>query len=271
MNRDYPPIKAKQLNVMTIAVFSCFCWWIGDTISLGTFESFGSVIYCPLWVVIFQVVFGIQLYLTVFTFRLLRLYFILVRTKSPEGLLFWSVIALSFVPSFVMGLIPIFMPGKLISVNPVPAGITLSCEVTSFPYYVALFLPIFIQISFIGFLNFKVAFIRRSFNEFQETKISFIISVLVVIVGFFLRMYKYQDTIPGKLALSFGELIAAMSLFWATMYKPLYGLLFNKEGHLKEWQRGLKDEKLPSDLRYSEHEEYRLSVLPFHSHQKSIF
>jgi hypothetical protein len=120
LNREFAPLKAKQLPVLLLALISATCWWMGTLQALGVIQQTGIFRYCLLWGVWLQTVLGVQLHLTIYTFRILRLYYILVQVWTPTGFLFWTLVLSVWAPSLIMGMLPIFMPGRFFTTLPVP-------------------------------------------------------------------------------------------------------------------------------------------------------
>jgi hypothetical protein len=250
-NRDYPPLKAKQIPVIFLSLVSATCWWTGSVQAYGIIQQTGIFRFCLLWGIWFQTVVGVQLHIAIYTFRILRLYFILVLGLTPTGFVFWSLVLSVWFPSIVMGFLPVAFPGKYFSTGPIPIrGFedgTPTCDYFDPIYSNLLMLWALYGLLLLLFLNFKVSRVRAAFNEYNENKYGLLVLYLVLIVNFILG-FGSQNFTWGQILMASNQLMASNSLFWFTMFKPLKGFLFRKKEFLAEW--GLREEKLPEALLY---------------------
>jgi hypothetical protein len=171
VNKDWQPFKAKQPYVLLLSLLSSTCWWIGNLQALGVIDQVDVFSICVLWGVWMQVVFGVLLYLVTMIFRLLRLYFILVLSRPAEGLVYWMIIGLCYLPAVIMGMIPVVFPGKFMSQVPVviaaqPNG-DLACDFFDPLYANSLLGSSGLLLLVLYFLNYKISTVRKAFNEYK--------------------------------------------------------------------------------------------------------
>ncbi|KAI8914470.1 hypothetical protein EDD86DRAFT_87423 [Gorgonomyces haynaldii] len=251
--RDYPPLKSKQLDILCVALIASTCWWIGIVFSFGTFEGIPFFSSCVFWDVWMQSVFGAQLYISTFSMRMLRLYYVLIRHKTPseQPLRFYGTLGLFYLPSCILAILPIIWPGKLITVEPVLVPLVYACDF-NIGYVAAFEVWLLIHISYLLYLNWKLSQIRKAFNEFRELQIAlyaFIFLIFLEVVGYVLN---FKDTTHGKIILSLMEAVTAVWLVLVPILPPIYGFIFDKEGYYETWRQGLLDEDLPKALKYDE-------------------
>ncbi|KAI8914472.1 hypothetical protein EDD86DRAFT_216664 [Gorgonomyces haynaldii] len=233
--QEYPPMRAKQLNIITLALLATTFWWIGQNQSLGLFDDVPLFSSCWFWSIFVQFVLGIQLHAFVFTLRMLRLFFIFVWQEKPHCPLFWFILIVFQIPVWIMALLPLGLPDKLISVYGQFDGVTMACQVMSDGYIVMLYVAIAAQILFLTYITYKVSKVSRVFSEFFETAIAISIAVFFLAMTFILYVAGGYNTIGGKIFLSLSTLIAAVSLFWATLGPVLYGYYFRYDEYLEKW------------------------------------
>ncbi|KAI8914471.1 hypothetical protein EDD86DRAFT_87424 [Gorgonomyces haynaldii] len=245
-NRDYAPFKSKQLPLLTIGLVAGFFW------SVGTMEGVGILTLdgCVFWTVFLQYCFGVHLYLTVFIVRLLRLYWVMIRLEGPD-LLHHCLIALSWVPSLIMGIVAAAMGSDAITPNPVFKGITKVCIYNWGPLFAFLFIWTLLQLVVLAYLNHRLISVKKAFNEYRETRWALLVMSVTVLVIFALKMAGAPKSIAGKVIICFIQMISAISLFWSSFGWTLYGFFFYKDQQLEEWKRSFRDDYLPSDFKSS--------------------
>jgi hypothetical protein len=99
-NRDYAPLKAKQLRLILFCLISCNCWWIGTLHANGILRQRESDVVCALFGVWLQILLGAQLFLIALSFRFWKLYRVFILHLPTRGVSFWVPVMLFSFPLF---------------------------------------------------------------------------------------------------------------------------------------------------------------------------
>ncbi|KAJ3358990.1 hypothetical protein HDU91_005056, partial [Kappamyces sp. JEL0680] len=230
--RDWAPFRAKQPLVLLAALVSATFWWLGNLQALGMVDQNGVFSICYLWSVWIQIVLGVQLYLTILLFRLLRLYFILVLCRAPEGSWFWSILILSYLPQVIMGLVPFFLSVLSVYPEPIPdfPGDPY-CNFSDKLYGNGLLFFVFVQLLLLIFVNYKIAHVRKAFNEHRETKTALWTCVFILLLNFVIAQLKAQNYPLGRMAVCLSNLVACNILLWTSLWGPLFGYVSDKAAY----------------------------------------
>jgi hypothetical protein len=171
--KTYPPFAAKQLLPLCLTLAASVFWIGGRLQILGMFGFDGIFSECQIWKYFCQCTIGVNLYLSVITFRLERLYFILVRKESRSGLIFWTPIVLPLLNSIVIAFLPytIGMQSNYSStdfacVDPIPSFGLINYG------------NVLLQGIIIMALNFLLRNVRKAMNEVCKITLFFITIVV---------------------------------------------------------------------------------------------
>ncbi|KAJ3334632.1 hypothetical protein HDU91_002625 [Kappamyces sp. JEL0680] len=124
------------------------------------------------------------------------------------------------------------------------------------PFLYALYAVVLFQIIFVWVLTFRVSRVQlKSFNEFRENVISNGIATVLLFLSFGLVLSGLSFSVAGKCILVFGGTLFGIVSWLGPLISPFFGFCFCREQYLARWKRGLRDESLPSGLRYGVHSE----------------
>ncbi|KAJ3358433.1 hypothetical protein HDU91_005223 [Kappamyces sp. JEL0680] len=233
----FPPFKSKQLDVISLSVLVSMFWWISNSQATSVIPNTGIFADCRFWDILGISALGVNAFLTLITFRMYRLYYMMILMKVPTGLAFWSVVLGSYLPSFVFGIAPFFLPENAVITNTAP---DYGCTFTSRWYLVLGFLLTLCQIAFLLYLNYRLATVRESMNEYQENHISLVCAVFFVLVAAALVLAGQAWYVHGLVIINLCNLLGPKVLVWAAIGKPLYGFYFRKKSYLEEFRLGLQ-------------------------------
>lgn len=128
------------------------------------------------------------------------------------------------------------------------------CNYYSNVYMYLLFLvPVYIN-CFMIWVAYQLREIKKAFNEFRDLKVSLVACILLIFVQMALAMTGRGLIViePWRnVAKALTNTLASLVLTWSIMYSPLKGYLFNREKHLKDFQKSLKDEKMDKSIKKS--------------------
>lgn len=101
---------------------------------------------CVWWIMGSQVALGISLYLSVMTFRLYRLYVLIVLRKTPTGIWFYGKIFATWLPMGLLSCVPLIFPEQLVTSVPVVRRSGLTCDIPSDAYLYIAYIVVIIQL-----------------------------------------------------------------------------------------------------------------------------
>ena len=145
----YQPFKCKQPIVLLVGVLAAALGWIGNLQQNGIINQISIFQNCSVWTVFVQYCLGSQLLLSVLTYRMLRLYYIVVKKRSPTGYLFYTIHAAVFIPAVYCGILALLFPGRYLTVQPIVLESSFRAAVCNFLdhiYIVCIFCSTFLQL-----------------------------------------------------------------------------------------------------------------------------
>ncbi|RKP10683.1 hypothetical protein THASP1DRAFT_21637 [Thamnocephalis sphaerospora] len=234
-HRRYPPIKAKNLVFMTLAVIAYFNFWIGKMHTSGFFGFTGIFSHCWAFSGLQQFLLGANLMIIVLNLRYYTLYYVLIRGRAPRGLRF-------YVPTIVYATTSVVCT-VLACLGGEEFGLYWSKDAKncfmSAPTKWYLYVCVTIGILHLAYLTWKLRNIRRSFNEYRETRWGvclFVIYCLMNLSAFAV----WGSSRWCKHIMVMGAAIAGNGYYWLVMGRPIYGCLFRHDACLREFVAHLK-------------------------------
>ena len=122
-------------------------------------------------------------------YRLLRLYFIGIKRAAPTGILFWYLLIIPILISFIIGLIPLFVSNiiPLYAVYDYETNM-IRCFYISKAYLYCLYIfPLYFYVM-IALLVFKLRHIKKAFNEYKELRITCFLCFICLILKYHLTL-----------------------------------------------------------------------------------
>ncbi|KAJ3270314.1 hypothetical protein HDV01_000379 [Terramyces sp. JEL0728] len=256
-NRTYPPFKSKQLPVLVAANMAMICYTLALLQELQIVDSTGGFANCPFWFLWMQLVFGCALSLLVLSYRMRRLYYIIVLAKPAEGYRFWIPMLIPYGFVVFWALLGSAVPNKFVSTGPIITSQTLdgipgcTIQLDQIWFLYLLFLSIFVQLVYTWVLTFLVSRVRSAFNEFRENL--FINSFATVLIFMWFALVTLQMSFYqwGKVLILVCGTLSTFVAGIGPLFAPMFGFIADKEKYLKQWKNGLRDQALPDALNYS--------------------
>ncbi|KAJ1921827.1 hypothetical protein IWQ60_006686 [Tieghemiomyces parasiticus] len=178
---------------------------------------------------------GLLFYLVVVNYRMWILYWLLVRMQPIGGRYFYGIFAIMCVLPIIFPILSTAIPGWVYTTNGDQPGTCMYSPGYSVLFCVALYYLTVVAIT----LAILLRNVRKSFNEYLETMISTAgFTVLVIVMGvtgmkvFWLHSW-------GRFIMLNLSLIAVNLYFWASLARPLYGFLFDRQNYLTQFQETL--------------------------------
>jgi hypothetical protein len=228
--RNYPPLKAKHIPLLTMALIANALWWLGFLHAFGFF-GFSSPItqQCAAWDVWLQFIFGIMLLALVYNFRLFSLYKVFVKRQSVSSTISHFLIpALLFmIPTITVGFLSLVVPEWTIMY----VGGACRMHVV---FKVVMYVLAFIALVTLGWLTFALRNIRRSFNEFAELRLGFYVALVAITFNTVITVTESFNTVTMVL-LVLTNIVAGNLYVWIVLWQPLFGHMFHREHTLRRF------------------------------------
>lgn len=234
----YLPFKAKQIDAVWVAMLSLLLWCVYTLISMKIIPHASGVQWCSFIFIWLQLIFGCSLFCLVLSYRMLRLYYILVLSQKPKGVSFYTFLFSQMLPIFSLAAFNQIYSGKYITY-------TDKCRIESQEFKIALYSTILFQLTTLFVINCKISKITSSFNEFKENQQTIIFFVLLLTVNMISKLI-FNNSLYEWIS----QLLVTTAFILTTFGKVLYCYFYRKEEYLIEFKAGLSG--LPKALKYGE-------------------
>ncbi|KAJ3365890.1 hypothetical protein HDU91_002045 [Kappamyces sp. JEL0680] len=251
---SYVPFKSKQPEALLMGFVFALVWSVSNLQAIRFIDPTGFFSHCSLFLVWGQVTFGGVAFMSVLGFRLQRLYYILVLGRDPSGLVFWGTIVFWWMPSLVLAVLTVLFPGRFTTELPIVVqGVDNNdpfCEFVNAPFKFACYGCGALQLLVLFYYNWRIARIRKAFNEFKENQIALGILTALLLINVGLNVISITASSWGGLAVQLSVLVIALSFLVVSLGQPMAGFLFRRKEYLDEFKRGLRDDSIPTALMY---------------------
>jgi len=255
LNRKYIPMKMKQpALVVCTALGGCF-WWLGGLATGRVFPQVDNSVFlvCDLWSVWFQLVLGIQLLMTSFAYRYLRLFLIVkyqIVLHGKVGFL-WFVGLWS--PIWIYGIVATVFKID----GPVIIDNVLICAYSELGWIAYLILLLVYVIVLVGLGIYLRGVPHEYIREFQETGYSMTTFAVVYIVYAIILGLNLQYNVWGRIVESFLITLVISLVMYIVVGKVIYKMYKDREGYEKEMRMAITPKfaiTIPSHLQGSREE-----------------
>ncbi|KAJ1929161.1 hypothetical protein IWQ60_001422 [Tieghemiomyces parasiticus] len=240
-NRNYSPLKAKNIPVMGLALLSALFWWMGDSQVSGLFGEVNGILrLCLMWGLWMRHVLGIMTHLIIINYRLHVLNWVFNKRCGARGWRFYLPVCLMAIPPLALCIISAALPYRYtLEYN----AEEQRCKHNSFfkffafGYSVVLIMCIWIQ-------SFILRNIKSSFNEFRQILPACVGATVIVTLNALFVITGFHHAIVGRAILSIANLIACQLFFWCIMGPPIWGSLFHRQAYLTRFYSSLQRDGL---------------------------
>jgi len=243
-NRNYPPLKAKNISLMGIVLFSSILFWLGISHSFGLFGWNGVWAYCDFLRVWAEYPFGVQLFVFILSYRLLILYRLLIQKKTVT--IWWKliVIAAFYIPLLTCYIV-FDVTGHTAYTDPV-----FGC-VSTMEWSIFSFAVIFAELIILLFLTVRLRNIKQSFHEYKETRYGFVFTILCYTVVTVIYFNQWNYTFAGRAIILSLLFVVLNFYFWVVLFRPFYDCMFHYEEALERFntKMGLETEWVNTFIR----------------------
>ncbi|KAJ2695007.1 hypothetical protein H4218_005377 [Coemansia sp. IMI 209128] len=243
VNREYPPIKAKNPWTMLAIFIASIFWFVGDLQANGHVPLVGTPLAkCKAIGVWMHIIMGVCSVSALIGLRSYGLYQIFHRNRPFIGTRLYVSIAFIVGSLLAFGIVTEALP-ESVSVYYVD-GFDM-CGY-SYGFQVAIFVFIWISWVVVAALSWRIRNVKSSFNESRETAIACIVVFGVLI---FMTVLSYTERIypvSVKLRVLATSLIhfSAVMTWWLPMAVPLYKCLTDRKAYQKQWIYKLRQDGL---------------------------
>ncbi|KAJ1838126.1 hypothetical protein LPJ73_007173 [Coemansia sp. RSA 2703] len=245
-NRNYRPIRAKNLAWVTAIHIAGILWFLGNIVTNGHVRIRGAFAHCKLWIIWFRILFC-YMYAAMLIVRFYALDRVFNQNKPFRGRT--NLYAIAFVIVFNVGfcLISHLVKSDLTIYQ---SDMLELCDVT-INYRIAALTIQWVMWAGVAVLIYRLRNIQSSFNEFRESLGMFIIAIIVLIdttVNNFV-LPRYPLVLNHRLEKTAVDVLGSNIIIWLILAQPVYNCMFNrrqyesgwlakltKDGHKKEYE-----------------------------------
>ncbi|KAJ2697709.1 hypothetical protein FB645_005838 [Coemansia sp. IMI 203386] len=231
-NRNYRPIRAKNLVWTTSIHISGILWFLGNIVANGHVKIVGAFAHCKLWILWFRIFFC-YVFASMVIVRLYALDRVFNQNKPFRGRA--NLIAVGIVAAFnvLFCLIVQFINSDLTvsqSTNFAVCDVNMGLRIAAITIQWVLWLGVAVLI-------YRLRNIQSSFNEFRESLAIFIVAILTLIDtsvnNFVFRFYPLM--MKHRIEKTAVDVLAANIMVWLILAQPIYNCMFNRRKYETGW------------------------------------
>ncbi|KAJ1949334.1 hypothetical protein FBU59_001188 [Linderina macrospora] len=231
-NRNYPPLRAKNLPLATMMWVGAFGWFIGSAVSNGLVDIEGVWRHCIFPAVWIRIGFG-YMFTCSSLFRIYLLDRIFVQRRSTQGVRFHLPIFVFLAAVIIFCIISTVLPDYMTVIY---LDKFKSC------HYVAPYRFICLGIvaslwSLVAFLVWRIRNIHTAFNERIETIVIAVMALstdIEMIVVHIVYLHYAQNRAVRSMAVMFDLTMGCTASFILLVY-PVYQCIFHRDEYLQKW------------------------------------
>ncbi|KAI7833611.1 hypothetical protein BX661DRAFT_177231 [Kickxella alabastrina] len=233
-NRNYPPLKAKNLTIMTLVMVASVIWFVGDLQTNGHIPLANThLTNCKAFGIWGRLLFGVCLQNSLISLRAYILYRVFGRSLTSHSLALYIPYFMYLMCLVIFGVVmQILKPAITIEYRP---DIDLCSHANGF--VVAMFSIIAATVIIGLAVHWKIRRIKSSFNENREMIVAYVIVLFVLLFTAILSATRRKYIRDVRLRIIFTSLSHFMtnSMWWLIMAVPLYKCAFDRERYLTQW------------------------------------
>ncbi|KAJ1899892.1 hypothetical protein LPJ66_001835 [Kickxella alabastrina] len=249
-HRNYPPLKVKNIYVMTLLYLGGVTWLVGDIFTGGLVHLGQSPVLrtCKLTVIWFRVCFGAYYVTSIFALRCYSLYHIFHKGIAFKGKVSIISIGLTVSSIIIFGIISTLVPTRLTT----SYEELLDICYTTMPYIVSVLLVIWSIWTYTAVMSWRMRNISFCFNERRELLVSFLIMFAVSILNTICLLIVpiYMMSLGWRTSLLYVNHLSASTVYWVVMWEPTYNCIFHHDEYLEYWISILKEDAMERQYEY---------------------
>jgi len=237
-NRNYPPLKVKQIPLVAALITAGFAWWLGGLAQVRLFPQVDHPVFlvCDLWAVWFQLVLGNYPFISICAYRYLKL-FLIIKARMEVGMKKDLIyLGLMWLPVLILGIAysAIQIDGP-ITVN----GVEF-CSFQTWGFYILIGMETFWVLLFFALMYVLRSPGQQYLREYQETFVQVAIFLVGYLIFLAIQVPNYQFFAWGRIISSVViTLIPTLSFHLMVTYRA-YQCFFHHDEYLTSFQNKLK-------------------------------
>ncbi|KAJ1963508.1 hypothetical protein GGI12_002017 [Dipsacomyces acuminosporus] len=249
INRAYPPIRAKNLRVVSLMYIGAVLWFVGDIAVNGHVDIVGVWSNCKLWCLWVRLFFAYTFSATA-AIRTYALYRVFILHRPYRGFSFYLPIIIVFACLVIFCLVSQVVADS--------ATVMYLREVHICTYVWAfrgaclglLWCIWFVVLYFV----YQIRNIHSSFNERYESFVICLLAFTAVANTTFLHALKpnYPLQLHYRMENTWIDFIVANGAIWTIVLYPCLQCLFNRDSYLQEWTIKLRADGLGKEYNISQ-------------------
>ncbi|KAJ2362559.1 hypothetical protein H4S01_004721 [Coemansia sp. RSA 2610] len=250
-NRDYLPLKAKNVPVMFSLYFGGISWLMGDIFTGGLVHLGHSAVLrnCKFTIIWLRVCIGAYYVTSIFALRCYSLYYVFYKGKAFKGKAMMVSLGLAVLSIAVFGAISMLVPTDMTAQYEEMLDM---CYINN-NYVIAVLSVIWSIWLYTAIMTWRMRKIPFCFNERVELFTTFVILLVVSLLNSvaLLVVDVYPASRGWRNALLYANHVGASIGYWVVMWEPTYGCLFHREEYLQYWINILKEDQMEREYDYS--------------------
>ncbi|KAJ2818893.1 hypothetical protein IWW50_005655 [Coemansia erecta] len=250
-NRDYLPLRAKNVPIMFSLFLGAVGWMLGDIFTGGLVHLSQSPVLCncKFTIICLRVCIGAYYVTSIFALRCYSLYYVFCRGKAFKGRVMMLSLGLTVLSIILFGIISMMVPDEMT----VQYEETMDMCYINRNYVIAVLSTIWAIWLYIATMTWHMRQIPFCFNERAEIFTTFIIMLVVSLMNSvcLLVVDIYPASRGWRNALLYTNHVGASAIYWVVMWEPTYGCLFHREEYLQYWINILKEDQMQREYNYS--------------------
>ncbi|KAJ2343562.1 hypothetical protein IWW50_001527 [Coemansia erecta] len=250
-NRDYLPLRAKNVPIMFSLYLGGVGWMLGDIFTGGLVHLGQSPLLrnCKFTIICLRVCIGAYYVTSIFALRCFSLYYVFCKGKAFNGrVMAWSL-GLTVMSIVLFGIISVMVPDEMTVQY---EEVMDMCSINRH-YIIAVLGIIWAIWLYIAAMTWRMRRIPFCFNERTEIFTTFFIMLVLSLMNSICLLVVdiYPASRGWRNALLYSNHVGASIGYWVVMWEPTYGCMFHREEYLQYWINILKEDQMQREYEYS--------------------
>ncbi|KAJ2147261.1 hypothetical protein IW136_000223 [Coemansia sp. RSA 678] len=250
-NRDYLPLRVKNVPVMCSLYVGGVSWLLGDIFTGGPVHlGQGPVLRnCKFTVIWLRICIGAYYVTSIFALRCYSLYYVFCKGKAFRGRVMLISLGVAGLSIVAFGVVSMVLPTRMT----VWYEEMLDMCNYNHTYVVCVLLVIWAIWAYTAVMTWKMRKIPFCFNERVEIFTSFGILLIVSLLNSvcLLVFSVYPAYLGWRTALLYTNHVGASIGYWVVMWEPTYACLFHRDEYLQYWINIQKENQMEQEYEYS--------------------
>ncbi|KAJ2786034.1 hypothetical protein GGI15_001742 [Coemansia interrupta] len=250
-NRNYPPLKVKNVPVMFSLYLGAVCWLMGDIFTGGLVHLGQSPVLraCKFTLIWCRACMGAFYVTLMFALRCYSLYHVFHRGKAFKGRTALLSTAGTVLAIILFGIISTLVPTSMTTYY---EDILDICYTTR-NYIISVLLVIWSIWGYVAIMSWRMRNIPFCFNERIEIASTFFVILVISVFNTvcLLVIPVYPASRAWRNILLYINHVGASTVYWIVMWEPTINCISNREVYLNWWISKLKGDSMERQYDYS--------------------